>query len=140
MKRLVCSAILAAMAAPCFAQSTPADDIISALRSHGYRIVVQERTWLGRERVVAETSSKRREVVFNPGTGEIMRDYVVALARGDGTADALAGVGTGVGVAADPVAKDGPVFGLDTPSVGVAVDTEAVVNDPVADPLMGTSE
>jgi hypothetical protein len=136
MKRLICAAVLALTGLPVFAQSTPADDIIAALRSHGYRIVVQERTWLGRERVVAENANKRREVVFNPGTGEIMRDYVVALAQGDSNTPSQ----TSVGVAADtPVAKDGPLGTEVSPTLGVTGDQGSLVGDPVADPVTGVS-
>lgn len=133
MKRLICAAILAIPAHPGFAQSTPADDIIAALHSHGYRIIVQERTWLGRERVVAETANKRREVVFNPGTGEIMRDYVVALAQGDGKRDAPTAIGTAID------AKESPGAPADTPSLGVTFDQDSLVADPVADPVTGVA-
>ena len=55
--------------------ASPADEIRTTLRSRGYRIVQDEQTWLGRQRVIAEKNGARRELVFNPATGEILRDY-----------------------------------------------------------------
>lgn len=51
--------------------------IAMVLEAEGYRIVTQYRTWLGRIYVVAETDDVRREMVFNPATGEVLRDYAV---------------------------------------------------------------
>ena len=62
---------------------TPTDEVIMTLRDHGYRIVENQRTWLGRQRVIAEKDGARRELVFNPGTGEILRDYVVKIVPAD---------------------------------------------------------
>lgn len=64
---------------------TPTDEVIITLRDHGYRIVENQRTWLGRQRVIAEKDGARRELVFNPGTGEILRDYVVRIVPTDAT-------------------------------------------------------
>lgn len=61
-----------AQAEPRFA---PADEILTTLLSYGYVIVENERTWLGRQRILAEKEGRLREVVFVPGTGEILRDY-----------------------------------------------------------------
>lgn len=61
---------------------SPADEIIRTLEDRGYRIVQDERTWLGRQRIIAEKDNARRELVFIPGTGEILRDYSVRLATG----------------------------------------------------------
>jgi len=63
----------------------PEDQILRTLLSHGYTIVENERTWLGRQRILAEKDGLQREVVFVPGTGEILRDYSAqapALASG----------------------------------------------------------
>ncbi|MEY5039173.1 MAG: hypothetical protein RL472_2279, partial [Pseudomonadota bacterium] len=61
-------------------QLAPADAILTTLLSRGYVIVENERTWLGRQRILAEKDGKQREVVFVPGTGEILRDYSAAAA------------------------------------------------------------
>lgn len=85
--------------------STPADEIITTLRDHGYLIVENERTWLGRQRVIAEKNGTQRELVFNPGTGEILRDYAVTIAPTDATRlsrdSSNEGAGIGVATAAD---------------------------------------
>ena len=54
---------------------TPTDQILSTLKSRGYTIVDQHRTWLGRERIIATKDGTSREIVFIPATGEILRDY-----------------------------------------------------------------
>lgn len=109
--------------APCpvLAQSdailSPADEILSTLLSRGYVIVEDERTWLGRQRVVAVKDDTRREIVFIPGTGEILRDYSVrqddrnefAADHGAGNSGAAVSSG-GTGATATPDA---------TPSVSV---------------------
>lgn len=59
-------------------QLAPAEEILTTLLSRGYVIVENERTWLGRQRILAEKDGRQREVVFVPGTGEILRDYSVA--------------------------------------------------------------
>ncbi len=55
------------------------DKIIASLEAQGYAIVEHGFTFLGRLRVVAESADYHRELVFNPGTGEILRDYAVPL-------------------------------------------------------------
>lgn len=67
------------LAQPAPAQPVPADQIVAQLMEKGYVIVLNERTWLGRGRVVADRLGVRRELVFNPGTGEILRDYALRL-------------------------------------------------------------
>lgn len=51
-----------------------ADEIVAQLRKQGFGNIVVERTWLGRIRILAERSDARREIILNPGTGEILRD------------------------------------------------------------------
>lgn len=132
MKRLILASLLAALASPVLGQSSPTDEILAALKNHGYRIVLQERTWLGRERIVAETVGKRREVVFNPGTGEILRDYVAAVSvGGDGSND------TAVAAAADSegVSLGTATTGDEAPVVGSTRDGGSTLGDPVANPV-----
>jgi hypothetical protein len=79
---------------------TPAEQVIEALQAKGYVVIVQERTWLGRLRIVAVTKDMRREVVINPGTGEILRDFSAALwpdsnqSGSDGAPQVATGQGT----------------------------------------------
>ena len=73
-----------------------ADSIVDAaigfLEAQGYEIVEVERTWLGRVRVEAIRGRQERELVINPRTGEILRDYIEEaededLHGGDGEED-----------------------------------------------------
>lgn len=130
---LVISAMLAMSgAAPGVAMAdvpgnvSPADEIIQALRSHGYRIVEDERTWLGRQRVVALKDGARRELVFIPGTGEILRDYSVLLSSGDRPGGDLAGV---VSMSSDVGASQ--TRGSTDTVAGVASAPGMSVGDPV---------
>lgn len=95
--------LLALAANPALAEAigalAPADEILSTLRERGYRIVEDERTWLGRQRVVAEKNGARREVVFNPGTGEILRDYSFRLGESDAKGAATSAASTHGGIA-----------------------------------------
>ncbi len=70
--------LLALWATPCSAANFE-DKIIASLEAQGYTIVEHGFTFLGRLRVVAESADYHRELVFNPGTGEILRDYAVPL-------------------------------------------------------------
>ena len=88
----------------------PADEIVSTLRERGYRIVEDERTWLGRQRILAEKNGTRREVVFNPGTGEILRDYSFRAGESDTKGAATQG-GIAVGVASSVDAAPGLSIG-----------------------------
>ena len=58
-----------AMAAPNLEQ------IIVQLKSQGYDDIEVERTWLGRIRIEAENERHEREIIINPRTGEILRDF-----------------------------------------------------------------
>lgn len=51
------------------------DDLVSELQRLGYSDISLSRTWLGRTRIVAEGGRGRREIVLNPSTGEILRDF-----------------------------------------------------------------
>ena len=52
------------------------DRITDQLRQQGYGEIVVTRTFLGRYRIVATTDRTEREIIVNPGTGEILRDYI----------------------------------------------------------------
>ena len=70
---LITSALLA-FGAPVHAQSIQ-DSIVMQLQEQGYTDIIVNRTLLGRIRVVARNQSYERELVFNPTTGELLRDY-----------------------------------------------------------------
>ena len=55
--------------------------LVVSLKAQGYVILEDGYTWLGRLRIVAENSQYHREIVVNPETGEVLRDYVVMMAE-----------------------------------------------------------
>ncbi len=68
-------AVLAALAAGALpALADVADEIAAEMRAQGYTSIEIERTLLGRIRVTGEAPGRRREVVIDRGTGEILRD------------------------------------------------------------------
>ena len=79
-RRLIAGIFLAAMLAVPAAAQDIRGEIEAALVAQGYEIVQIGRTWLGRLRVVAQNDEIRREIVVNPTTGEVLRDYSVSLA------------------------------------------------------------
>jgi hypothetical protein len=62
------------------------DSIISQLVDQGFNKIEVSRTFLGRSRITAKSATFEREIIFNPMTGEILRDYSTAL---DGTPSAV---------------------------------------------------
>ena len=81
MKRLLLAmALLAGLTGAGLAR-TVEERLIAGLRDQGYVILEDGYTFLGRLRIVAENGQYHREIVVNPGTGEVLRDYVVE--RGD---------------------------------------------------------
>jgi hypothetical protein len=77
-------AALVALGTAAGAQS-PADAVVQQLAAQGYVDFNVSRTLLGRVQVIAlAPNGGRREIVFNPNTGEILRDYLEA-AEGSGS-------------------------------------------------------
>ena len=81
LKPLIVILMLAIAPATANAQ-TAEETIIVQLRAQGFEDLTITRTWLGRIRILALSADLRREIVFNPTTGEILRDYWQEL---DGT-------------------------------------------------------
>ena len=78
---------------------TLGDRLLTELRREGFTDIRIGRTLLGRTRIVARNGDVSREIVFNPATGVILRDYVRGWTRGDaegprGGAEGGAGNGT----------------------------------------------
>lgn len=74
------AAVMIAAAVPAAAQPLSLEaQIAAALAEQGYAVLYMERTWLGRLRVVAEDATRRRELVFDPGSGEILNDSVRSI-------------------------------------------------------------
>lgn len=69
---------------PMFAMGQGVQDrILANLQAEGYHRVQISRTFLGRVRVVAQGGDYRREIVYNPTTGEILRDFTVNIGDDD---------------------------------------------------------
>ncbi len=59
---------------PVSAQSV-IDQITGQLRAQGFSKIEVSDTWLGRARIEAKSRDWEREIIVNPRTGEILRDY-----------------------------------------------------------------
>ena len=151
MKRLFLGAALFALATGAAAE-TISEQVISNLRAQGFEVVQMDRTWLGRMWILSRSATVQREVVFNPATGEILRDYAVLLAELNrpkddgpdgpspirpqiGLVDPVVGNGAPpvVGSGAPLVGSDAPVVGGGAPVMGDQEQVEAPVeqNNPV---------
>jgi hypothetical protein len=77
MRLLIAGSVLAlslGLATP--GSATPGQDLVTAsLRDQGFEVTLVHWTWLGRIRIIAVSDDIRREIVINPNTGEILRDY-----------------------------------------------------------------
>ena len=51
------------------------DSIVFQLKQQGYDQIAVSRTWLGRTRILAKRENEQREIIINPRTGEILRDF-----------------------------------------------------------------
>lgn len=69
---------LALAGGPVLAQSLQ-DSLIAQLRTQGFVEFQVSQTLLGRLRIVAIGPDYRREIVINPSSGEILRDYITTL-------------------------------------------------------------
>lgn len=79
MYKLVMAAILLAGLAQAGRALTVEERLVSGLQDQGYTVLEKGYTFLGRLRIVAENDLIHREIVVNPGTGEILRDYAIYL-------------------------------------------------------------
>lgn len=73
---------LALSATPAFAESIK-EQVQSQLQAQGFTSIEIQRTLLGRMRIVASDGTRRREIIINPITGEVLRDYWVELSDDD---------------------------------------------------------
>ncbi len=85
MKHLILILILAMTPATAQANDAMRDRIIRELRDDGYTDIRIFRTFLGRLRFIARDDDTRREIVLNPATGVILRDYLRVLDTGTGS-------------------------------------------------------
>ena len=85
LKRILFILVLAFAPAPALADAAGVRDrIVAQLRDDGYSEIRMSRTLLGRMRFVATRADAEREIVVNPNTGVILRDYIRFLKRGGG--------------------------------------------------------
>ena len=66
-------AVTVALAGPALAQDY-VSSVVSQLEAMGFGTIRQERTLLGRVRIIAVRGDGRREIIINPSSGEILRD------------------------------------------------------------------
>ena len=133
------AAAAALIAGPGFAQNYETD-IMAQLQGQGYQGIALSHTWLGRTRIVATLNGDLREIVFDPNTGEILRDLSRSLvadngsnsgnsdavvASGGGTAGAASNTRTGVAAA---VVAGTAVPGQPAIGTGVTGATGAVID------------
>ena len=67
--------VAALLASPLAAQDI-GSQITDQLRQQGYDSIHLSKTWLGRLRIEARGEDQRREIIVNPRTGEILRDFL----------------------------------------------------------------
>lgn len=79
MRKLVAAAGLMLMSASSSSAADLADSIVSQLHTQGFTSVDVSTTFLGRVRIEASSTAYHREIVLNPRTGEILRDYQETL-------------------------------------------------------------
>ena len=79
MQKLLMAAILLAGMSHAVPAATVEERLLARLQDQGYTVLEKGYTFLGRLRIVAETDLIHREIVVNPGTGEILRDYAIYL-------------------------------------------------------------
>lgn len=84
LRRLLFSVLIACAVTGSPAQAKDvADIVVEQLTAQGFGHIEISRTLLGRTRIVAISGSYRREIIINPRTGEILRDYWVAFEDDD---------------------------------------------------------
>ena len=84
LKRLLLILALALAAPPALADAVSVrDHIINELKEDGYQEIRISRTLLGRLRFVASKTDTRREIILNPNSGVILRDYIQFLRGSD---------------------------------------------------------
>lgn len=81
-RRRILKVGLSALAVACMGavpalSETLEDKVVRALRRQGYRDIKTNRTFLGRLRVIAKKGERRREIILNRQTGEVLRDVIV---------------------------------------------------------------
>ena len=85
MKRLLILLFLTCALTPAISKAdTVRDRIVTELTDDGFTQIRISRTLLGRARFVGTRPGARREIVVNPATGVILRDYLQLFDEGGG--------------------------------------------------------
>ena len=74
LKTALMAGIIGLLPLPGFAEDLQSS-VIAQLREQGYTEIIVTRTFLGRMRFVALADGVEREIVINPSTGEVLRDF-----------------------------------------------------------------
>ncbi|MGC9368997.1 MAG: hypothetical protein ACP5DX_05580 [Paracoccaceae bacterium] len=72
---LAATAAVSILAAGPVAAASLEDRVVEQLREQGFESIRISRTWLGRLRIKARGRGYEREIIINPRTGEILRDF-----------------------------------------------------------------
>ena len=94
MSRVLIPLVIAAgLLGPPANAATSEQSIVSELREQGFTRVEIRRTLLGRTRIVATSPTYEREIILNPASGVILRDYwkVRGAAGNDGPSSLVGG-------------------------------------------------
>ena len=62
--------------APALAMRDSVQNVVEALLADGFIYIEVRETFLGRARFIAYSAAKKREIVINPTTGEVLRDLL----------------------------------------------------------------
>lgn len=73
-RMIALSAALACTISPAWG-SDLVTSVTRQLLKQGYSDISTSQTWLGRTRIIAIGDDSRREIIVNPRTGEILRDF-----------------------------------------------------------------
>ncbi len=74
-RTLVLAAALLVFTGPMAMAASFEDSVVDQLRAQGYSEISVSRTLLGRAQIIATSAGEWREIILNPRTGEILRDY-----------------------------------------------------------------
>ena len=133
-KLLLAIALILGSALPGLADAIT-DRVVANLEKQGFTVVRIDRTWLGRMWILAERRDVRREIVFNPVTGEILRDYAVNIAlneRSDSDRSDTQSAGTPPSVETDPEPEiTGSKLEIDAGQASSIVPPGEIMLDPV---------
>jgi hypothetical protein len=91
----------ATLAGPALAQDY-VGSVISQLERMGFGAIRQERTLLGRVRIIGTRGDGRREIIINPNNGEILRDLWTPAQGGKSTSTIIQDKSGRSGSSGDP--------------------------------------